>query len=166
MTRRAPHDKSADGSRRKPPSKPYKAREASVTSAMMAKVRNKNSKAEVRLRRALWKTGRRYRIHDPRLPGKPDLVFSGARVVVFVDSDWWHGRILVEEGEAALRAHLRTSRSDWWVSKFQRNVERDREVTAMLQQVGWRVLRIWESEILADVDEAAGRVISALQLPN
>lgn len=129
---------------------------------MMSKVRGKDTKPEMRLRRELWARGCRYRLHDRSLPGRPDIVFRGPRLAVFVDSDWWHGRILLEEGEDALRQHLRTKRQDWWVDKLKRNVERDHEVTERLREMGWRVLRIWTSEINDDVSAAADRVIAAL----
>jgi DNA mismatch endonuclease, patch repair protein len=149
---------------RKAPTREYKPRDPAVTSAMMSRVRNKDSKAEFSLRRALWANGFRYRLHDRKLPGTPDLVFRGARVAVFVDSDWWHGRILREQGEEALRKHLRTSRQDWWVRKFSRNVNRDQEVTSALEAVGWTVLRIWESDIQKDLDVAVERVARALRV--
>jgi DNA mismatch endonuclease (patch repair protein) len=147
---------------RKVPTREYKPRDPAITSAMMSRVKNKNSKAEFSLRRALWADGFRYRLHDRELPGKPDLVFHRARVAIFVDSDWWHGRILHEQGEGALRMHLRTSRQDWWVRKLSRNVERDREVTGSLEALGWRVLRIWESDIRRDVATAVDRVAREL----
>lgn len=150
---------------RKPPKRAYKARDPRVTSAMMSRVKNKNSEAEMLLRRALWRLGYRYRLHDASLPGKPDLVFRKARTVVFVDSDWWHGRILREEGEDALRAHLRTTKQDWWVQKFKRTVSRDREVSEALVATGWHVCRIWESEILGDTDGVIQRVARLIDFP-
>jgi DNA mismatch endonuclease (patch repair protein) len=147
---------------RKAPKREYKARDPAITSAMMSRVRNKGSKAELILRREIWAGGGRYRLHDGRLPGKPDLVFYAARVAVFVDSDWWHGRILSEQGEDALRAHLRTERQDWWVEKFKRNVKRDQEVTRSLEALGWSVVRLWESDILKNVAPLAERVLRVL----
>jgi DNA mismatch endonuclease (patch repair protein) len=147
---------------RKAPERAYKPRDPRVTSAMMSRVKNKNSKAETLLRRALWNHGHRYRLHDRTLPGKPDLVFRKARTVVFVDSDWWHGRILQEQGEEALRLHLRTARQDWWVKKISRTVSRDREVTEALEAAGWYVCRVWESEILADVDQLTQGILAVL----
>lgn len=162
----APHAdarKPSDPRRRPVPSRAYKARDPKVTSTMMSAVRSKDTKPELLLRRALHQRGLRYRLHDRSVTGRPDLVFASPRVAVFVDSDWWHGRILQEEGETALRAHLRTARADWWVAKFTRNVERDAEVTAALEADGWRVLRIWESEILASLETAIERVALAVK---
>lgn len=149
---------------RQPPKKEYRSRDPAVTSAMMSKVKSKDSKAELALRRELWRRGLRYRLHYKRLPGKPDLVFVGARVAVFVDGDFWHGRSFIEGGEAALRATIRGKRQDWWVAKIMRTVERDRKVTETLQEDGWKVLRLWESEIKADVAKAADAVERALSV--
>jgi len=147
---------------RRPPKRDYKPRDPSVTSRMMAAVKSKNSRAELLLRRELWRRGRRYRLHHKGLIGRPDIVFAGWRLAVFVDSDFWHARPLVAEGEAALRATIRGARQDWWVAKLARNAERDREVTSRLTSDGWSVVRVWESEVLADVSRVADLVERAL----
>ena len=128
----------------------------------MSKVRSKDSKPELLLRRTLWQRGRRYHLHASDLPGRPDIVFRRAKVAVFVDSDWWHGRILREKGEAELRKHIRGSRQDWWAAKLIRNVERDSEVTTELQARGWTVVRLWTSEIKDDPHAAADQVEGVL----
>lgn len=152
----------SDQAPRRPPRGEYKSRDPAVTSRMMAAVKNKNSLAELALRRELWRRGHRYRLHRRGLVGRPDIVFSAARVVVFVDSDFWHARILVEAGEAALRATIRGPRQEWWIAKLRRNAERDREVTAALRSVGWTVIRVWESEVLADVEGITDTIQRAL----
>ena len=128
----------------------------------MSKVRCKDSKPELLLRRTLWHRGWRYHLHASDLPGRPDIVFRSAKIAVFVDSDWWHGRILREKGEDELRKHLRGSRQDWWAAKLFRNVERDSEVTTELQARGWTVVRIWTSEIKDDPKAAADQVEEVL----
>lgn len=130
----------------------YTPRDTAVTSAMMSTVKNRNSKAELLLRRTLFSRGWRYRLHSKQLIGKPDLVFPRRRVVVFVDGDFWHGRALLEEGIEGLRRGLRTERSDWWIAKIGRTVERDEAVTKSLKDSGWTVLRFWESEIIDDIE--------------
>lgn len=152
----------SDHAPRRPPRGEYKSRDPAVTSRMMAAVKNKNSLAEVALRQELWRRGYRYRLHRKGLVGRPDVVFVSARVVVFVDSDFWHARVLVEDGEQELRATIRGARQDWWVAKLTRNVGRDREVTSALRASGWTVVRIWESEVFADAEEAADRVERAI----
>lgn len=133
---------------------------------MMAAVRNRDNKAEVLLRKELWKAGLRYRLHAKNLVGRPDMVFASARLVVFVDGDFWHARGLVEDGEKAFRSTLRTARQDWWVAKLRRNAERDADVSAMLEKEGWRVLRFWESDVQSDVSRIASVVRKTVGLSN
>jgi DNA mismatch endonuclease (patch repair protein) len=125
---------------------------------MMSAVRNKGSKAELLLRRELWRRGFRYRLHRGELVGKPDVVFSRIHVVIFVDSDFWHARTLIDEGEAALRAIIRGKRQQWWVDKLKRNAARDVEVTAALRSSGWTVMRLWESQILGGLKATVDQV--------
>jgi DNA mismatch endonuclease (patch repair protein) len=143
---------------RKPPSRPYKPRDPKVTSAVMSAVRSKGNKAEVALRKELWRRGYRYRLYDGRLPGRPDLVFRSRKAVVFVDGDFWHGRALIEQGSEALLTAVRTERGEWWLNKITRTVERDRLASERLRSDGWKVLRLWESEVKRDVAAAADRV--------
>lgn len=145
------------------PKRDYLARDPAITSRMMAKVKNKNSRAEVLLRRALWRRGLRYVLHQASLAGKPDIVFRGPKVVVFVDGDFWHGRAIREQGRDAFAATLRTERRDWWIEKIQRTVERDDSVTSLLEREGWRVLRLWESQVLRDTENSAQTVVEFLR---
>ena len=129
----------------------------------MSRVRGRDTKPELALRRELWKRGLRYRLHVSDLPGRPDLVFTRQRVAVFVDSDWWHGRIIRESGEDELRKHLRGHSQDWWVKKLCRNVERDDEVTLQLRELEWTVVRVWESELLENTRVVADNIETILQ---
>jgi DNA mismatch endonuclease (patch repair protein) len=91
--------------------------------------------------------------------GCPDLVFAKARVLVFCDGDFWHGRSLRKR-----IAKLQTgSNSAYWVAKIQGNVKRDRRVTRELRRDGWNVLRFWEKDILADVERVAETITVALR---
>ena len=139
-----------------------KARDPLVTSKMMAAVRNKNSRAELALRHALHAYGFRYRLHVRSLPGLPDLVLSRYRGVVFVDGDLWHGNAWRVRGLARIE-DLFPHRTEWWVSKINRNIERDREVDLALTSAGWRVIRVWESDVLKNVDLVAGLVAEKLR---
>jgi DNA mismatch endonuclease (patch repair protein) len=128
---------------------------------MMSAVRSKDSKAELALRKALHGGGLRFRLHAPDVPGKPDIVIRSKRLAVFADGDMWHGNAWRLRGLRRLE-DMFPNNTEFWVKKIQRNMERDREVTHQLEEKGWTVVRIWESEILADPDAAAGRVFSAL----
>src|SRR6266536_2006792 len=113
--------------------------------------RRQDTAHELLLRRALWGLGLRYRKHVPRLPGKPDLVFRQARVVVFCDGDFWHGR-----DWARLRRQLaRRHNADYWIAKIARNRKRDAENTRALERAGWIVVRLWETDIKQDPGSAA-----------
>jgi DNA mismatch endonuclease (patch repair protein) len=144
------------------PKKQYQPRDPSTTSAMMAAVKSKDGKAELILRHALHARGHRYRLHVRRLMGKPDIVFAAKRLLVFVDGDFWHGRALIEEGVEGLRRGIRTQRSEWWIEKINKTVERDRKVSLALTGEGWRVLRFWESEVLADLQSVVCKIESLL----
>ena len=136
----------------------YVARDPRITSGMMSKVKSRDSKAEKLLRRELWRRGWRYRIHSKILIGKPDVVFRKYGLIVFVDGDFWHGRALRDEGVEGLKRGLRTDRADWWISKIQKTVLRDDEVTKVLEESGWKVLRFWESEIIANLESIVQKI--------
>lgn len=116
----------------------------------MSRVGDRDTKPELMLRKALWHRGHRYRLHTA-LPGKPDLVFKGARIAVFVDGCFWHGC-------PAHGSVPKTNRS-FWAPKLERNCERDREVTDALTERGWTVLRFWEHQIA----ERLERVVSIIE---
>lgn len=109
------------------------------------------------LRSLLWRRGRRFRKHVRDLPGRPDLVFVAARVCVFVDGDFWHGRSVVRRRALATGAN-----GAYWTAKIQTNRARDRRQEAELRRWNWTVLRLWETDVLANVDWAADKVERAL----
>lgn len=123
----------------------------------MSAVRNRDSTAELAIRRRLWANGLRYRL-TARLPGRPDLVFPRQRIAVFIDGDLWHGNSWRVRGLPNLEAQF-PNRTEWWVSKITRNMERDRQVNEQLAAEGWTVLRYWESEALADPNDVAERIM-------
>ncbi|HTK67363.1 MAG TPA: very short patch repair endonuclease [Pseudonocardia sp.] len=139
-------------------------RDPALTSRMMSRVRNKDSRAELALRRALHAAGLRYRLHAPDVLGRPDLVIRSRRLAVFVDGDLWHGNPdeVRRRGRESL-ADLFPTRTEWWVAKIERTVERDREVTAGLREQGWTVVRLWEHDILRDPDGCARSVLDAVK---
>jgi DNA mismatch endonuclease, patch repair protein len=110
------------------------------------------------LRRALWRQGLRYRLHPADLPGKPDIVVRGKRVAIFCDGDFWHGRNW-RRRKARLQ---RGANSEYWVAKISRNRRRAKEVTGMLRDAGWLVIRIWESTIKRDPERVAIRVMASI----
>ncbi len=118
----------------------------------MSRIRSRDTKPELRLRKLLWARGvRGYRIHS-KLPGKPDLAWSRAKVAVFVDGCFWHGCTKCGDGRAP------SSNTSYWDAKRLGNKQRDARRTKELQQLGWRVLRLWEHEVLKESLRSAKRV--------
>jgi DNA mismatch endonuclease, patch repair protein len=140
----------------------YQPRDPAVTSAVMSSIRRKDNKSEAALRKALYHRGYRYRLQVAGLPGRPDIAFSGRRVAVFVDGDFWHGRVLREQGEEAFLARMKTPHKNFWLKKMSRNIARDDRDTARLEEAGWSVLRIWESEVRANLGTVVERIASVL----
>jgi len=129
----------------------------------MASIRGKDGNAECLLRKALYARGVRYRKHYGRLPGTPDIAIPWAKLVIFVDGDFWHGNGWRLRGLPNLAAQFPT-RTEYWVAKITRNMERDKRDTAELERRGWTVLRYWEIAILGDVDGVTDEVIRALEV--
>jgi len=127
-------------------------------SKALARSRAKDTKCECSLRSALWRMGFRFRKNVPTLPGKPDIVFRGKQVVVFCDGDFWHGRNWSQRRKKLLKG----ANHSYWVSKIKTNIDRDKRHTRQLRKLGWKVIRLWEKDILADVDAAANSVAQAL----
>ena len=118
-------------------------------SRCMSKIKAKDTKPELALRRHLYAEGLRYRIAS-KLKGKPDLVFKRARVAVFVDGCFWHG--------CPVHGTRPKSNQGYWAVKLERNRSRDQEVTAALQSDGWTVLRFWDHDIKADICQVAATI--------
>lgn len=113
-------------------------------SRCMAKIQGKNTAPETVLRKGLWAMGLRYRIHA-KLPGKPDIVFPGVKVVVFIDGCFWH--------RCPLHGVMPKSNAEFWEQKLNGNVARDRKNEETLKQLGWRVVRYWEHQVESDPEK-------------
>lgn len=114
------------------------------TRKSMQSNKSQDTKIEIRVRKALWAAGYRYRKNNRKLYGTPDISFPGLRVVVFLDSCFWHG--------CPLHFKLPKTNVDFWRQKIGRNIERDADVTQHYVEEGWVILRFWEHEINNDFD--------------
>jgi DNA mismatch endonuclease (patch repair protein) len=114
---------------------------AQKRSAVMARIRGKDTQPELLARRALHAMGYRYRLYRRDLPGTPDIVFPSRRKVVFVHGCFWHGH------SGCRHAVMPATRPEFWAAKIRRNQERDADALAQLQAQGWRVLVLWECEM-------------------
>lgn len=134
-------------------------------SRTMREVRSSHTTPELIFRRALWRAKCRFRLHQPNLPGKPDLVFPGDRLAIFVDGDFWHGNQWARRGFGSIEEQMtRVHRANYWITKIERNRLRDFRNSAALQNAGWSVMRFWESDLSTDLDACVDKVIAARRL--
>lgn len=123
-------------------------------SALMARIKGKNTGPELMLGKVLAEHGLRWHKHSKDLPGRPDFVFRACRLVIFVDGDFWHGwRFSVWRDKLTAK----------WDAKISGNRRRDFRVHRALRRAGWRVIRIWEHQIERDLDGCARRVVEAIE---
>ena len=134
-------------------------RDPLVTSRIMAAVKNKGSKAEIALGKAMWKLGLRYRKQPKHVAGRPDFAFPRARIAVFCDGDFWHGAGWRERGFKSWDDQFKRLRNpQFWKAKIAANMARDERVNAELSREGWTVVRWLESEILRDPEACAASI--------
>lgn len=122
----------------------------------MSRIRSKDTKIELMLRKELWSRGIRYRKNVAGIIGKPDIAFIGPKVAVFCDSEFWHGFDWDE------KKHDIKTNKEKWIAKIERNIERDAEVNKSLKEQGWTVLRFWGNEIEDNVSACADEIESVL----
>lgn len=123
-----------------------------VRSQIMAKVKSKGMKPELRVRKLLHGLGYRYRLHRADLPGRPDLVFPARRKVIFVNGCFWHRH------DGCPQVRIPATNRDYWLAKLERNYNRDRRSIALLQEQGWSVMTVWECQ-LRDISAATERLV-------
>ena len=126
-------------------------------SKIMSKIRGKNTKPELAFRKALYAKGYRYRIDYKKLIGKPDIALPKYKTVIFIDGEYWHGKNWEER-----KPKIKTNR-EFWIAKFERNIQRDVEVNRALEEKGYTVFRFWESEIKKELDACLRNVIDHLE---
>ena len=122
-------------------------------SEIMRCIKGKNTLPEVLLRKALWAKGIRYRINDKRLPGRPDIHIAKAKIAIFVDGEFWHGK------NWELKKHKIKSNRDYWITKIEKNMIRDERVTIELESMGYNVIRLWAGDILTETDRCINEIV-------
>lgn len=126
-------------------------------SKIMSKIRGKNSKPEMLLRKALWRKGIRYRVDSKTLPGKPDISIKKYKLAIFVDGEFWHGYNWDEKKNT-----IKSNRG-FWFPKIERNMQRDREVNHQLKEMGYTVFRFWEREVKSDLNRCVKDILSYIE---
>ncbi len=107
----------------------------------MSKIRSKDTKPEMLVRSYLHKQGFRFRLHDKKLPGKPDIVLPKYKTVIFVNGCFWHGH------KGCKYFVVPKTRTKWWLEKINGNIERDKKAKRALKKLGWKVINIWQCRI-------------------
>jgi len=110
-------------------------------SSLMSRIRSKNTKPEIAVRRFLHARGFRFRLHDKKLPGTPDIVLPKYRTAIFVNGCLWHGHFW------CARYRMPKSNREYWSHKIRANKRRDKEKASELKKVGWKVITVWECEV-------------------
>jgi len=126
-------------------------------SAMMSRIRSRDTRPELVVRSIVHRLGYRFRLHQTDLPGQPDIVLTRLHTIILVHGCFWHRH------SRCRFAYMPKSRVDFWVSKFKKNVARDRKVRQALRRQGWQVLVIWECETknLARLTERLRKLLQA-----
>ncbi|MTK06643.1 MAG: DNA mismatch endonuclease Vsr [Hungatella sp.] len=122
----------------------------------MSRIKNKDTSIEIKVRRFLYSKGFRYRINVKNLPGKPDIVLRKYKTVIFINGCFWHRH------ENCKDATTPKSRTDFWLEKFNKNVENDKKHTNMLISDGWNVIILWQCEIEKNFEATMSRLLLEL----
>lgn len=126
-------------------------------SELMKKIRSKNTKPELALRKALWNSGIRYRVRNNDIIGNPDIAIRKYKLAVFVDGEFWHGFNWDNK-----KQRIKSNR-DYWIKKIEKNIERDYKVNTQLEKNGWNVLRFWEKDIKNNLEKCVNIIKSEIQ---
>ena len=119
----------------------------------MSKIRGKDTKPELLLRKALWVKNIRFRMHDKTLPGRPDIVIKKYRLAIFVDGEFWHGK------DWAMKKDQIKSNRAFWIPKIERNMQKDQIANEQLRDMGYTVFTFWSNEIKKNLDTCVNQVL-------
>jgi DNA mismatch endonuclease (patch repair protein) len=123
----------------------------------MSRIRSKDTKPEMLVRKFLFAKGFRYRVNDKKLPGKPDIVLPKYKTVIFVHGCFWHGH------EGCRYYVVPKTRTEWWLEKIGRNKGNDEKKNSALREKGWKVIEIWECELKLNAEKKMIRVLNKLK---
>ena len=126
-------------------------------SALMSKIKGKNTKPEIKLRKTLWHAGIRYRKNVKKIPGTPDIVIRKYKLLIFIDGEFWHGYDWQNK-----REKIKSNR-DFWIPKIERNMQRDRQNTDILKKQGWTVFRFWEQQIKKEFGACINKILEYIE---
>jgi len=116
-------------------------------SSNMSKIKSINTLPEIKIRKALWKMGYRYRLYYKKLPGKPDIVIVNQKIVIFIHGCFWHRH------RNCIEASRPKTNSAYWEEKLLKNVERDKKYRKEIKKLGWKIITIWECNINKEIEK-------------
>jgi len=134
-----------------------KKKEPISRSENMRRIKSKDTTIEILLRKELWKRGLRYQKNVKDIYGKPDIVFKGKKLAIFVDSEFWHGKYYLEG------KYIPKSNAAYWIPKLEHNIERDKKVNKLLKEEGWTVLRFWQYDIEHHLERCVASIEASLK---
>lgn len=123
----------------------------------MSRIKGKDTKPELLVRKFLFSKGFRYRVNDKRLPGKPDIVLPKYKTVIFVNGCFWHGH------DGCKHATLPKTRIDWWANKLAKNQENDRKYYSALQIAGWMVIVVWTCDLQTQPKQTLNNLLKLIK---
>jgi len=121
-----------------------------VRSGIMSKIRSKNTKPELTIRKILWSNGKRYRVHSNSIFGRPDISVKKKKLAIFIDGCFWHG--------CKQCSKTPQSNTRYWKMKFKRNIQRRKMIISRLTEEGWSVLQFWEHDINQNPQAVARKI--------
>ncbi len=122
----------------------------------MSRIRSKDTKPEIKVRSYLFKLGFRFRKNVQKLPGKPDIVLPKYSTVIFINGCFWHHH------QGCRYAYIPKTRTNFWLDKFSKNSENDKKNKVILQQLGWKVVVIWECMLKNDFNKTMSTVVDQI----
>jgi len=135
----------------------YGFKTSKTRSKLMSKIKSKDTRPEIILRKAIWNLGYRYSLKNTFITGKPDIVFKEKKVAVFVDGEFWHGY-----NWKAKKSRIKSNK-DYWTNKIEKTIQRDKKNTVILSKSGWIVLRFWEKDIDNDLKKCLNKIVKILK---
>ncbi|MES2592190.1 MAG: DNA mismatch endonuclease Vsr [Bacteroidota bacterium] len=110
----------------------------------MSRIKGKNTKPEILVRKFLFSQGFRYKLHDRKLPGKPDIVLPKYNTLIFIQGCFWHGH------KGCKYFVIPKTRTEWWISKINTNISNDKNNMDLLRKIKWKIIEIWECDLKKD----------------
>jgi len=123
----------------------------------MSRIKGKDTKPEILLRKALWKKNIRYRLHANDLPGRPDIFIKKYKLAIFIDGEFWHG-FEWHKSKLAIK-----SNREFWISKIEKNIDRDRKTNLALNEMGYTVFRFWAKDVTTNIDICLNQILLFLE---